>query len=50
MIFDFHYADIDVDNGSEWFRKTLDWKPKELKELISKAKALCKRPAGEQIS
>ena len=33
MIFDFHYADIDVENGSEWFRKT-DWKTKELKELI----------------
>lgn len=36
MIFDFHYADIDVENGSEWFRKT-DWKPKQLKELLFKS-------------
>lgn len=33
MIFDFHYADIDVENGSEWFRQH-DWDVKELRELI----------------
>lgn len=33
MIFDFHYADIDVENGSEWFRQH-DWETAELKELI----------------
>lgn len=33
MIFDFHYADIDVENGSEWFRQT-DWQVPELKELL----------------
>lgn len=33
MIFDFHYADIDVENGSEWFRQT-DWQVPELKDLL----------------
>lgn len=33
MIFDFHYADIDVENGSEWFRQR-DWKVSELTELL----------------
>ncbi|WP_429959824.1 alpha-glucosidase [Enterococcus sp. AZ196] len=33
MIFDFHYADIDVKNGSEWFRRT-KWQPQDLKELL----------------
>lgn len=33
MIFDFHYADIDVESGSEWFRRT-DWTIDELKEKI----------------
>lgn len=33
MIFDFHYADIDVYSGSEWYRTT-DWKIKDLKEKI----------------
>lgn len=36
MIFDFHYADIDVENGSEWFRQT-DWQPQDLKELLFKS-------------
>ncbi|MGM0216225.1 glycoside hydrolase family 13 protein [Enterococcus sp. AZ109] len=36
MIFDFHYADIDVENGSEWFRQT-DWQPQNLNELIVKS-------------
>ena len=33
MIFDFKYADIDVENGSEWFRKT-DWTYDEYIEKI----------------
>lgn len=36
MIFDFHYADIDVENGSEWFRRT-NWQPQDLKELLYKS-------------
>lgn len=36
MIFDFKYADIDVENGSEWFRRT-NWTTKELKEKIFKS-------------
>ena len=38
MIFDFHYADIDVENGSEWFRRT-NWQPRDLKELLFKSQA-----------
>lgn len=38
MIFDFHYADIDVENGSEWFRRT-NWQPQDLKELLFKSQA-----------
>lgn len=33
MIFDFHYADIDVESGSEWFRRT-NWTIPELKEKL----------------
>lgn len=33
MIFDFHYADIDVESGSDWFKRT-HWTTKEFKELI----------------
>ena len=36
MIFDFHYADVDVENGSEWFRRT-NWQPQDLKELLFKS-------------
>lgn len=36
MIFDFHYADIDVENGSEWFRQH-QWTIAELQELIEKS-------------
>lgn len=38
MIFDFHYADIDVENGSEWFRQT-NWTVPELKELLFTSQA-----------
>lgn len=38
MIFDFHYADIDVENGSEWFRRT-NWQTQDLKELLFKSQA-----------
>ncbi|TGD21326.1 alpha-glucosidase [Companilactobacillus suantsaicola] len=34
MIFDFHYADIDVKSGSEWYRQT-DWTVKELQDGIN---------------
>lgn len=33
MIFDFHAADIDVENGSEWFRRR-DWTVKEFKQAL----------------
>lgn len=33
MIFDFKYADIDVESGSDWFKRT-NWTTKELKVLI----------------
>ncbi|HFP9406366.1 TPA: alpha-glucosidase [Raoultella planticola] len=33
MIFDFHAADIDVENGSEWFRQC-DWSVKEFRETL----------------
>ncbi|WP_218672706.1 alpha-glucosidase [Oceanobacillus timonensis] len=33
MIFDFHYADIDVESGSDWFKRT-NWTIPELKELL----------------
>ncbi|MFC3418993.1 alpha-glucosidase [Salinicoccus hispanicus] len=33
MIFDFKYADIDVESGSDWFKRT-DWTVKEFRDLI----------------
>ncbi|WJV36763.1 alpha-glucosidase [Raoultella terrigena] len=33
MIFDFHAADIDVENGSEWFREC-DWSVKAFRETL----------------
>jgi len=36
MIFDFNYVDIDVESGSEWYRRT-DWTISELKEKIFKS-------------
>lgn len=33
MIFDFKYADIDVESGSDWFKRT-NWKVSEFKELL----------------
>lgn len=36
MVFDFHYADIDVESGSKWYKRT-NWKPKDLKKLIDKS-------------
>ncbi|MFD1413224.1 alpha-glucosidase [Oceanobacillus jeddahense] len=33
MIFDFHYADIDVESGSDWFKRT-NWTVPEFKELL----------------
>lgn len=40
MIFDFHYADIDVESGSEWFKQT-NWTINELKDqLVESQEAL----------
>ncbi len=36
MIFDFHYADIDVESGSDWFKRT-NWTTKEFKSLLIKS-------------
>lgn len=36
MIFDFHYADIDVKSGSEWYHQT-DWTVPELNKAIVKS-------------
>lgn len=36
MIFDFKYADLDVESGSEWFKRT-NWTIKELRDLIFKS-------------
>lgn len=36
MIFDFHYVDIDVESGSEWWRRT-NWTPTEFKQLLFKS-------------
>lgn len=36
MIFDFHYADIDVKSGSEWYHQT-NWTTKELNNAIVKS-------------
>lgn len=36
MAFDFHYADIDVESGSEWYKRT-NWKVSELKQLIDES-------------
>ncbi|MGK9185558.1 alpha-glucosidase [Priestia filamentosa] len=33
MIFDFHYADIDVESGSDWFKRT-NWTVPEFKNLL----------------
>lgn len=33
MIFDFHYADLDIQSGSEWFHR-LPWTIKELRDKI----------------
>lgn len=33
MIFDFHYADIDVESGSDWFKRT-NWTVPEFRELL----------------
>src|SRR5699024_6095415 len=36
MIFDFHYADIDVRSGSEWYHQT-NWTTQELNNAIIKS-------------
>ncbi len=48
MIFDFHYADIDVASGSEWFKQT-QWTPKMLGDAIAKVSWPFNASAGELI-
>lgn len=36
MIFDFKYADIDVESGSDWFKRT-NWKVTDFKSLLFKS-------------
>lgn len=38
MIFDFHYADIDVESGSDWFKRT-NWTVPEFKELLFRSQS-----------
>lgn len=42
MIFDFHYVDIDVENGSEWWKRA-DWKVNDLKQLIFKSQKVLQK-------
>lgn len=46
MIFDFHAADIDVENGSEWFKQR-DWRIGEFREaLFASQRAFCQTGWG----
>lgn len=45
MAFDFHYADIDVESGSEWYKRT-DWKPKDLRKLIDASQESIEQTPG----
>lgn len=36
MIFDFNYSDIDVESGSDWFKRT-NWTAKEFKEKLKRS-------------
>ncbi|MDG1643681.1 alpha-glucosidase [Klebsiella huaxiensis] len=46
MIFDFHAADIDVENGSEWFKQR-DWRICEFREaLFASQRAFCQTGWG----
>ncbi|HCT5599635.1 alpha-glucosidase [Klebsiella oxytoca] len=46
MIFDFHAADIDVENGSEWFKQR-NWRVGEFKEaLFASQRAFCQAGWG----
>lgn len=36
MIFDFNYSDIDVESGSDWFKRT-NWTTKEFKEKLKRS-------------
>ncbi|MEK0175227.1 alpha-glucosidase [Tetragenococcus halophilus] len=36
MIFDFHYADIDVESGTDWFKRS-HWQAKDFKELLAQS-------------
>lgn len=45
MVFDFHYADIDVESGSEWYKRT-NWKISDLKELIDESQTAIQQIPG----
>lgn len=49
MIFDFHYADIDVASGSEWFKQT-NWTPKMLGKAIAKSQLAIQKVGWGLIS
>ncbi|GAA3009506.1 glycoside hydrolase family 13 protein [Tetragenococcus solitarius] len=36
MIFDFHYADIDVESGTDWFKRS-NWQVKDFKQLLAQS-------------
>ncbi|MEK2534083.1 alpha-glucosidase [Tetragenococcus halophilus] len=36
MIFDFHYADIDVESGTDWFKRS-HWQVRDFKELLAQS-------------
>ena len=45
MAFDFRYADIDVESGSEWYRRTR-WQPNDLKKLIDESQEIIEQTPG----
>lgn len=45
MAFDFHYVDIDVESGSEWYRQTT-WTPQQLGASIAKSQTTLQEVAG----
>lgn len=45
MAFDFRYADIDVESGSEWYKR-VNWQPKDLKKLIDESQLIIEKVPG----
>ncbi|MGX7149412.1 alpha-glucosidase [Enterococcus ureasiticus] len=42
MIFDFNYSDIDVESGSDWFKRT-NWTTKEFKEKLKRSQEVLQK-------